>query len=340
MAVSIAYRDHVGGHDRDGSSKYRLVQRRFAGAALVCIGFGCAFTLWTNLAQRDGYRVPTPPEQAAHAVARIRASSAAVAAGYAKLAAALNGPRAYFDPGFLNSPPGKLSPIPNLVAENGAIAPARATLIAATQSATAERRDGDDALKGGTLPRLGVPQARNVSLGDLARTGRPPDEAPAEQPTIFEKLFGRSQPPALAYASPDDGVAGLWSGRYDRVTAVYDISAHTVYLPDGSKLEAHSGLGARLDDPRFTDERMRGATPATLYDLQPRESPFHGVQALRLVPLDASKVFGRSGLLAHTFMLGPNGQSNGCVSFRNYNAFLQAYLSGKIKRLAVVSRLD
>jgi Protein of unknown function (DUF2778) len=64
------------------------------------------------------------------------------------------------------------------------------------------------------------------------------------------------------------------------------------------------------------------------------------VEALRLIPVDESKVFGRSGLLAHTFMLGPNGQSNGCVSFRNYNAFLRAYSRGEIRQLAVVARVD
>jgi hypothetical protein len=43
--------------------------------------------------------------------------------------------------------------------------------------------------------------------------------------------------------------------------AVYGISAHTVYLPDGTELEAHSGRGGRLDDPRYVHEHMRGATP-------------------------------------------------------------------------------
>ncbi len=166
---------------------------------------------------------------------------------------------------------------------------------------------------------------------------------PAAKPTIFERLFGKPAPFVLAYAAPD--TAGLGGGqevtvpRYDRWTAVYDISAHTVYLPDGTKLEAHSGLGPWLDDPRYTNEKMRGATPAAVYDLRPREGLFHGVQALRLIPTDQTKVFGRAGLLAHSFMLGPNGQSNGCVSFRNYYAFLHAYLSGEIKRLAVVARL-
>jgi hypothetical protein len=38
-------------------------------------------------------------------------------------------------------------------------------------------------------------------------------------------------------------------------------------------------------------------------------------------------------------MLGPNGDSNGCVSFRNYSAFLRAYKSGQVRRLVVVAKL-
>ena len=55
---------------------------------------------------------------------------------------------------------------------------------------------------------------------------------------------------------------------------------------------------------------------------------------------DNGDVFGRVGLLAHTYMLGPKGESNGCVSFKNYDAFLTAYQNGQVKRLAVVARLD
>jgi hypothetical protein len=114
-----------------------------------------------------------------------------------------------------------------------------------------------------------------------------------------------------------------------------------VYLPDGTKLEAHSGLGDKLDDPRSANIRMRGVTPPHLYDLTPREALFHGVPALRLNPVGGEEaIYGRSGLLAHTFMLGPNGDSNGCVSFRDYNAFLNAYRNQGIKRLAVVARVD
>ncbi len=111
-------------------------------------------------------------------------------------------------------------------------------------------------------------------------------------------------------------------------------------MPDGTRLEAHSGFGALLDDPRHVDKKNRGATPPNVYDLEPREELFHGVPALRLIPVDNAKVFGRTGLLAHTYMLGPNGDSNGCVSFRNYRAFLQAYRNHTVKRLAVVSHLD
>jgi hypothetical protein len=39
-------------------------------------------------------------------------------------------------------------------------------------------------------------------------------------------------------------------------------------------------------------------------------------------------------------MLGSRGDSNGCVAFKNYKAFLQAYDTGAVKRLAVVEHLD
>jgi len=126
----------------------------------------------------------------------------------------------------------------------------------------------------------------------------------------------------------------------DNRTALYDISGHTVYLPDGTRLEAHSGLGRRLDNPRYVKVRMLGPTPPNVYDLTLRKQLFHGVRAIRLNPVNENKMYGRAGMLAHTYMLGPNGQSNGCVSFKHYNRFLQAFLKGKIDRLVVVGSLD
>ena len=196
-------------------------------------------------------------------------------------------------------------------------------------------------------PRPTSATTPKASLADSARGNQTASDTPPAKPsifvTVFEKLFGKPAPVTLAYAATDDsglGVGQVAAGRYDQWTAVYDISAHTVYMPDGAQLEAHSGLGSWLDDPNHANEKMRGVTPPNIYDLELREELFHGVRALRMIPGDSQKVFGRAGLLAHSFMLGPNGDSNGCVSFKNYDAFLQAYLDHKIKRLAVVTSLQ
>jgi hypothetical protein len=49
---------------------------------------------------------------------------------------------------------------------------------------------------------------------------------------------------------------------------------------------------------------------------------------------------GRNGLLAHSYMLGPNGDSNGCVFFKDYGAFLMAFQNGEVKRLVVVKTIS
>ncbi|THD45170.1 MAG: DUF2778 domain-containing protein [Bradyrhizobium sp.] len=228
-------------------------------------------------------------------------------------------------------------------------------------------------------PLIPSPPARPAEFGVLAAltpapAPRPspaaaapvaPAAAPLESAGPVATIAGRMRAPnvALAYATPGDDAGGIAkspaldamdrasgtssfarstpSPAPDGLTAIYDISARTVYLPDGTRLEAHSGLGDKLDDPRFVAEHDRGATPPHLYDLELRGPLFHGVQALRLDPVGGdSAVFGRSGLLAHTYMLGPNGDSNGCVSFKDYDAFLRAYQEGRVKHLVVVARLD
>ncbi|MGY3451637.1 hypothetical protein ACVILH_003979 [Bradyrhizobium sp. USDA 4353] len=173
-----------------------------------------------------------------------------------------------------------------------------------------------------------------------------------ERHSIQEKLWGKPENQdggLLAYASADSNITASISkdptrgGRppYDLSTAVYDISAKAVYLPDGTKLEAHSGLGENLDRPSSEKIKMRGVTPPHIYELKPREALFHGVPALRLNPIGGEDaIHGRNGLLAHTFMLGPNGDSNGCVSFRDYYAFLDAYKNKGIRKLAVLARID
>ena len=126
----------------------------------------------------------------------------------------------------------------------------------------------------------------------------------------------------------------------DGHTAVYEIEGHVVYLPNGEKLEAHSGLGNRLDNPRYVTEKSRGPTPPNIYRLALRTPLFHGIQAIRLNPVSVDKMYGRAGMLVHPYMLGANGQSNGCISLQDYRRFLQAFLRGDVDRVIVVARLE
>jgi hypothetical protein len=339
MTVSTAW-DSFEAYDHGHLSANARPQRLFGGVILACVALACAWILWVN----SGNPGPNPGGPAADRISFLLPPPSLAAAAYAKLSVALktyarrpaasNGLALLFDASHsLGFAPGRFS-------KSAALQEA-----ALQEDVSATGSTGDQAALGAASPagQLRAPPSRTASLREGTHANLAGSDTPARKPTIFERLFGKPAPVTLAYAAPDDGNLGgqgVASGRYDRSTAVYDISAHTVYLPDGTKLEAHSGLGARLDDPRHADERMRGVTPPTVYDLKPRESLFHGVRALRLIPVDEDKVFGRSGLLAHSYMLGPNGDSNGCVSFKNYNAFLHAYESHQIKRLVVVTRLE
>ncbi len=86
-----------------------------------------------------------------------------------------------------------------------------------------------------------------------------------------------------------------------------------------------------MDDPQHVDQRMVGATPPATYDLKPREKLFHGVRALRLTPTEGTSALGRVGLLTHNYMLGPRGDSNGCVSIKDYDRFLKAWDNGGVQ---------
>ena len=145
-------------------------------------------------------------------------------------------------------------------------------------------------------PRPTSAPTRKASLHDNAHGNQTASDTPPAKPsifvTVFEKLFGKPAPVTLAYAATDDsglGVGQVAAGRYDQSTAVYDISAHTVYMPDGTQLEAHSGLGSWLDDPNHANEKMRGVTPPNIYDLEVREELFHGVRALRMISEDSAE---------------------------------------------------
>ena len=106
---------------------------------------------------------------------------------------------------------------------------------------------------------------------DSAAAGRP---APMLQ-KLSDLLPGRI---TLASLTPSGGLfrrgPDLEALGYDSFTAVYDISARAVYLPNGTTLEAHSGFGGKMDKIEYVSERMVGVTPPGAYELKPRKDCF------------------------------------------------------------------
>jgi hypothetical protein len=351
MTYSAGTRFGVTTRDYEPPSRRALPQNLFGGVALAGIALACGWILYVNLAasRGEGDFAPTRVEVL---TARPKVSQVAVEAAPP--------PTSVVDVALLYS----TQPVgfaPKTFAQS---VPLKSTL----QFAAPTTLRAEIPLPQNAAP-LSPPEARLVQTAMLPKP-RPPELGSARTPSlalqamaqrdkalasaatdtsIFEKFFGKrpDAAPALAYAATDGGVfnngQSITSGRSlvsDGQTAIYDISARTVYMPDGTKLEAHSGFGDMLDDPRHVHVKMRGATPPHVYDLTMREQLFHGVQALRLTPVGGhGEIYGRTGLLAHTYMLGPNGDSNGCVSFKNYDAFLKAYVNNKVKRLVVVARM-
>lgn len=210
------------------------------------------------------------------------------------------------------------------------------TLPEGEEIVVASLDDGD----GETLA-LGIPDT--APLPDRRPKWQPPREPERAERKRDDDNSGKDM---LAYARPDAPAGGISRAFKDLFsapnnpsagTAIYDIAAATVYMPDGTRLEAHSGLGHMVDKPRYADQKNRGPTPPNTYKLVMRESRFHGVEAIRLLPVDGKNKYGRDGLLAHTYMLrGGLAQSNGCVVFKDYHRFLRAFKKGHIKRLVVV----
>ena len=203
-----------------------------------------------------------------------------------------------------------------------------------------------------SLSLVPIPQLRprgDQAPKPAAVTAEPRDEQ-VEEPSApkADKQKKRQQ---LAYARPSDpaekksggGLGGalrsLFGGgaKAGNGVAVYDISAAKVYMPDGSVLEAHSGIGKMADNPRYVDVKMGGPTPPHTYDLKMREKRFHGVEALRMLPVDGKNRNGRAGLLTHSYLLrGGRAESHGCVAFKDYARFLSAFKQGKVRQLVVV----
>jgi hypothetical protein len=182
----------------------------------------------------------------------------------------------------------------------------------------------------GMLPDLGpTPLSKPRSLADSA--GKPADRS--RQPGTKE----------LAYAKPDlpmeddDEVRPTFRGR--KGIAYYDISAGVVYMPNGERLEAHSGIGKMRDNPAYVHVKMKGPTPPGTYKVTMRESLFHGVAAVRLTPVNGVAPHGRVGLLAHSYLLRNRGDSHGCVAFEEYPRFLKAFKRGEISHMVIVKSM-
>jgi hypothetical protein len=182
----------------------------------------------------------------------------------------------------------------------------------------------------GMLPDLGpLPLAKPRSLADAA--GKTDERA--RKPAAKE----------LAYAKPDlpmeddNEVRPAFRGK--KGVAYYDISAGVVFMPNGEKLEAHSGIGKMRDNPKYVHVKMKGPTPPGTYKVTMREALFHGVEAVRLTPTDGVAPHGRDGLLAHSYLLRNRGDSHGCVAFEEYPRFLKAFKRGEITHMVIVKSM-
>lgn len=240
----------------------------------------------------------------------------------------------------------KLSNAKGLLAQQLLFSDWRSTVDADSRTADAGSKAGDTDNKTASSIDIPLPRSRPAAADvqiavDNTVSPPPRPESRSMLQKLSDLLPGKM---TLASLTPNSGLfqrgPDLTALGYDGQTAVYDISAHAVYLPNGMSLEAHSGLGALRDDPVHVDQHNVGATPPATYELKPRERLFHGVRALRMLPVDGTSTLGRAGLLAHSYMLGPEGDSNGCVSIRDYERFRKAFDEGVFARLVVVPSLS
>lgn len=174
------------------------------------------------------------------------------------------------------------------------------------------------------------------------------EQKPADEKPVARRTLDKTNKEEVAYAKPERSLFGdlfkskagdtVWPGKGTKV-AIYDVSNATVYLPDGTKLRAHSGIGRMRDNPRYEHVTMRGPTPAGIYRLSMREKRFYGVEAIRMTSIDGRHPKNRTGLLTHTNLLRGQKGSHGCVAFQNYQPFLRAFKRGQITMLVVVPEL-
>jgi len=255
------------------SSRRDAPHRFFGSAAIACLVFGCAWAVYANVLGASIY--PTISAENFDAPVIKRMSSVVIrnprpAADNSPLAAlepTPSGPSFTFADRFAAAAAQGVAPRPQTeMSKVETPKPAEAPKLAEAP----KRRDTSPAPV--QLAAIGPPPApRSVEV----RAAKAPDGpvqdmaqrakaavmsiVGADRSSIVEKLWGKPQSRGslLAYASADTSVTGGLgsslgqsqnpalggSAPYDRSTAVYDISAHMVYLPDGTK--AGSAFGSR-----------------------------------------------------------------------------------------------
>src|SRR5271156_32897 len=219
MSFGTEWRYFFGEYAHRYSSRNARPQRLLGGAALACVALACGWTLCVNLAGGSADFIE---------VANTRGDKLAVAKPVPP--AAPNATVALFDPRYLGATPGTF-------AKSAALQPDQQPAPSPSTVRNAQRFPAPPASNeriaqsaASPAPPPQPPQIRTASLRDSAHADRVAANKPADAPSIFEKLFGKPSPLTLAYAAPNDGGLGVGrsvaAGRYERDTAVYDISAH------------------------------------------------------------------------------------------------------------------
>src|SRR6185295_6254806 len=220
-------------HDEDTPAQKALPQALLGGIALAVIAFACGWTLYANLAGTDHNAIVAGPTVT---IATARPAPPAVAPVPSTASAAATLPIGLRQPVRLVAPRVDIA----LLHRSHSFGAPPTIFALDTPVRSAQRPDASPPSVR-LVQSVPLPTPRPAGLGSLQATAQQGKVAPAVADDPFHKLFGKPEGggPALAYAAADGGVfnngKSLSSGILppnDGLTAIYDITARTVYLPD------------------------------------------------------------------------------------------------------------
>ena len=181
----------------------------------------------------------------------------------------------------------------------------------------------------GAIP---LPRSRPVEANLQARNDPPPVQA--DNRTLFQKLADLVPPAKFTLASltPGDGLFGSEKDLARSATTISPPSTTSrrarficrtvrssrriqAWGPDGRSGHVEQAKGRRDAAEHLRSEAAGEAVPrrcGAAHDAGRRERHARP-----------------TGLLVHSYMLGPNGDSNGCVSIKEYDKFLAAYRTAR-----------